>query len=192
MKKWLYGTATGVILIAGTWVASPYWMMYQLKQAYQQQQFERVSTYIDYAQVRQSLEPQIESVVVSQLPQNQSRWHAIVRKMIESKMSQSVLDHLVSDRTLQLLMQGKQLSDIIPHFNLTEQRRSAYNVLQANTAVYEDPSKKPQGTNYHTAYVSPNRFAISLQTQDGKQTQFIFSRYAGWYWKMTAVDLGLD
>ncbi|MEB3753689.1 DUF2939 domain-containing protein [Acinetobacter sp. MD2(2019)] len=195
MKKWLGGVGVVLLIVLGTWVASPYWMLYQLKQAYEQNQSEKISSYIDYAQVRESLQPQIESVFLSHLEEGQdasnSEWYQRIHAILDTHISRQILDLLVSDQTIQLLMQGKQLSELIPQFEKSVERHSAQNMLQANTNIYVEPTVKQDAT-YHAAYTSPNTFVVSLIRQNGKRTQFIFNRVAGWNWKMTAIDLGLN
>ena len=48
-----------VLLIAGWWFASPYWVLYQVKQAVEENQLGKLSSYIDYPAVRQSLKSQL-------------------------------------------------------------------------------------------------------------------------------------
>lgn len=197
MKKWLSGLVVIAVLILMTWIASPYWMLYQLKQAYQQQQPEKISSYVDYQQVRSSLKPQIEKALLLHLQtgkkQESQGWYGIIRGILDTQISQKILDTFVSEKMIQLLMQGKQLSEMIPHFEEKQERRSAQNMLQANSIIYknEQSEKKDHKVSYQAHYLSPNRFAVALTRQDGKQTKFIFNRH-GWQWKMTSIDLGLD
>lgn len=196
MKKWFLSLTVMLSLILITWIASPYWMLYQLRQAYQQHQSEKISGYIDYEQVRASLKPQIEKALLLHLKTGQSHdsnpWYNTIRDVLDSHISQRVLDLLVSDQTIQLLMEGKQLSKMIPHFEVAEERLSAPNMLQASTITHENTAEKEDDTiPYQTSYLSPNRFAVKLIHHDEKQTTFIFARH-GWQWKMISIDLGLD
>ena len=54
---------TGLITLAVLYVASPYWTLYQIKQAYAQNDVSGIARYIDFPQVKASLKPQIEQKI---------------------------------------------------------------------------------------------------------------------------------
>lgn len=193
MKKLIVTLSVVVVLVIAAWLASPYWMLYQLKQAYENNQPERISAYIDYEAVKESLKPQMNAQwFAADLNQGQHpSWKYLVAQYLGEPITDAVLDRVVTPKTLILLLQGKQLAQSLSIHHKTEENSS--NIIEANMShTASDPVSTASSSElqYHAGYRDLNHFVIHVVHLQGADTQFIFTR-DGWHWKMTDIDLGL-
>lgn len=193
MKKLIVTLGILVFLLIAAWLASPYWMMYQLKQAYEQNQPERISAYIDYDAVKESLKPQMNAQWFGKdLRQGQRpSWKHLVGEYLGEPITDAILDSVVTPKTMILLLQGKQLTQSLAIHHKNEE--SSSNIIQANMSrTASDPVSTVSSSElqYHAGYRDLNHFVIHVVHLQGADTQFIFTR-DGWHWKMTDIDLGL-
>ncbi len=193
VKKLIVALGVMVVMLVSAWLASPYWMMYQLKQAYENNQPERISAYIDYDAVKESLKPQMNAQWFgTDLNQGERpSWKKLLGAYMGEPITDAVLDTVVTPKTMILLLQGKQLSQsLVSHQKLDD----SSNVMQANMShtASEDSTSELSSTElqYHAGYRDLNHFVIHVVHLQGADTQFIFTR-DGWNWKMTDIDLGL-
>lgn len=193
MKKLIVTLSVVAVLVITAWLASPYWMLYQLKQAYENNQPERISAYIDYEAVKESLKPQMNAQwFAADLNQGQHpSWKYLMAQYLGEPITDAVLDRVVTPKTLILLLQGKQLAQSLSIYHKTEENSS--NIIEANMShTASDPVSTASSSElqYHAGYRDLNHFVIHVVHLQGADTQFIFTR-DGWHWKMTDIDLGL-
>ena len=193
MKKLIVTLSVVAVLVITAWLASPYWMLYQLKQAYENNQPERISAYIDYEAVKESLKPQMNAQwFAADLNQGQHpSWKYLVAQYLGEPITDAVLDRVVTPKTLILLLQGKQLAQSLSIHHKTEENSS--NIIEANMShTASDPVSTASSSElqYHAGYRDLNHFVVHMVHLQGADTQFIFTR-DGWHWKMTDIDLGL-
>ncbi|WP_111893011.1 DUF2939 domain-containing protein [Acinetobacter sp. MB5] len=191
MKKLILALGVAMFMCVLAWLASPYWMMYQLKQAYENNQPEKISAYIDYHAVKESLKPQMNARWFgADLNQGERpSWRHLVGEYIGEPITNAILDRVVTPKTMILLLQGKQFSQSLAH----SQADASSTVMQANmshTASDSAPTESSNELQYHAGYQDLNHFVIHVVHLQGADTQFIFTR-DGWNWKMTDIDLGL-
>ena len=109
LKFWVSGLILiGVVLF----FASPYWVLYQINQAYQQNNAVGISKYIDFAQVKASLKPQIQqrmhtAIGIEHLPQALQKWG----NQLNNALGDQLIDVVMNEQTILLLMQGKELKE---------------------------------------------------------------------------------
>lgn len=193
MKKLIVTLSVVVVLVITAWLASPYWMLYQLKQAYENNQPDRISAYIDYEAVKESLKPQMNAQwFAADLNQGQHpSWKYLVAQYLGEPITDAVLDRVVTPKTLILLLQGKQLAQSLSIHHKTEENSS--NIIEANMShTASDPVSTASSSElqYHAGYRDLNHFVVHVVHLQGADTQFIFTR-DGLHWKMTDIDLGL-
>ncbi|MFT4020922.1 MAG: DUF2939 domain-containing protein [Acinetobacter sp.] len=180
-----------LFLFIAWWFVSPYWMLYQLKQAYEEHRSDQIAQYIDYDAVKSSLQPQIVAALSSNDISKHDSWYQLIRGLLNSQITNQALNLVVSPETIMLLMQGQKLTELMPKFQQSIARESAKNVFEANTPTISSNALVNEKSKYHAAYRDINTFVLYVSRSDHQSTQFIFNR-RGWQWKMVAIDLALN
>lgn len=199
LKFWVSGLILiGVVLF----FASPYWVLYQINQAYQQNNAVRISKYIDFAQVKASLKPQIQqrmhtAIGIEHLPQALQKWG----NQLNNALGDQLIDVVMNEQTILLLMQGKELKEAIglntrATKNNINDVLGLKNTLDALSSLPNIESSLPEHLPTKVAspakrkahYTKWNQFDIVIPTDSGSATRVIMTR-AGVSWKITAVLL---
>lgn len=199
LKFWVSGLILiGVVLF----FASPYWVLYQINQAYQQNNAVRISKYIDFAQVKASLKPQIQqrmhtAIGIEHLPQALQKWG----NQLNNALGDQLIDVVMNEQTILLLMQGKELKEAIglntrATKNNINDVLGLKNTLDALSSLPNIESSLPEHLPTKVAspakrkahYTKWNQFDIVIPTNSGSATRVIMTR-AGLSWKITAVLL---
>ena len=199
LKFWVSGLILiGVVLF----LASPYWVLYQINQAYQQNNAGGISKYIDFAQVKASLKPQIQqrmhtAIGIEHLPQALQKWG----NQLNNVLGDQLIDVVMNEQTILLLMQGKELKEAIglntrATKNNINDVLGLKNTLDALSSLPNIESSLPEHLPTKVAspakrkahYTKWNQFDIVIPTDSGSATRVIMTR-AGLSWKITAVLL---
>ena len=209
-----YSLVSALALVLIIWLSSPYWVLYQIRQAYEQNQPEKISKYIDYAAVKSSLKPQIQQWVVQQFGLNQmpkfiQKWGT----SFSTNLSDAAVEAIVNPTSLMLLMQGQAIKDSvnIPELRHLEQLQGWSNTFNKEVIVQEENQPSPSFTSQlnkteenvqvgqkqqairpTTKYRAWNRFDIEVPIRAApNNTQFtIFSmQRSGVSWKIVAIQL---
>lgn len=199
LKFWVSGLILiGVVLF----FASPYWVLYQINQAYQQNNAVRISKYIDFAQVKASLKPQIQqrmhtAIGIEHLPQALQKWG----NQLNNALGDQLIDVVMNEQTILLLMQGKELKEAIG-LNTRATKNNINDVLELKNTLdalsslpniesslpEHLPTKVASPAKRKAHYTKWNQFDIVIPTDSGSATRVIMTR-AGVSWKITAVLL---
>ena len=199
LKFWVSGLILiGVVLF----FASPYWVLYQINQAYQQNNAVGISKYIDFAQVKASLKPQIQqrmhtAIGIEHLPQALQKWG----NQLNNALGDQLIDVVMNEQTILLLMQGKELKEAIGLNTRVAKNNindvlGLKNTLDALSSLPNIESSLPEHLPTKVAspakrkahYTKWNQFDIVIPTDSGSATRVIMTR-AGLSWKITAVLL---
>ena len=199
LKFWVSGLILiGVVLF----FASPYWVLYQINQAYQQNNAVGISKYIDFAQVKASLKPQIQqrmhtAIGIEHLPQALQKWG----NQLNNALGDQLIDVVMNEQTILILMQGKELKEAIglntrATKNNINDVLGLKNTLDALSSLPNIESSLPEHLPTKVAspakrkahYTKWNQFDIVIPTDSGSATRVIMTR-AGLSWKITAVLL---
>ena len=199
LKFWVSGLILiGVVLF----FASPYWVLYQINQAYQQNNAVGISKYIDFAQVKASLKPQIQqrmhtAIGIEHLPQALQKWG----NQLNNALGDQLIDVVMNEQTILLLMQGKELKEAIglntrATKNNINDVLGLKNTLDALSSLPNIESSLPEHLPTKVAspakrkahYTKWNQFDIVIPTDSGSATRVIMTR-VGLSWKITAVLL---
>lgn len=199
LKFWVSGLILiGVVLF----FASPYWVLYQINQAYQQNNAVGISKYIDFAQVKASLKPQIQqrmhtAIGIEHLPQALQKWG----NQLNNVLGDQLIDVVMNEQTILLLMQGKELKEAIG-LNTRATKNNINDVLELKNTLdalsslpniesslpEHLPTKVASPAKRKAHYTKWNQFDIVIPTDSGSATRVIMTR-AGLSWKITAVLL---
>ena len=199
LKFWVSGLILiGVVLS----FASPYWVLYQINQAYQQNNAVGISKYIDFAQVKASLKPQIQqrmhtAIGIEHLPQALQKWG----NQLNNVLGDQLIDVVMNEQTILLLMQGKELKEAIGlntratknNINDALGLKNTLDVLSNLPNIESSlpehlPTKFSSPAKRKAHYTKWNQFDIVIPTDSGSITRVIMTR-AGLSWKITAVLL---
>ena len=199
LKFWVSGLILiGVVLF----FASPYWVLYQINQAYQQNNAVGISKYIDFAQVKASLKPQIQqrmhtAIGIEHLPQALQKWG----NQLNNALGDQLIDVVMNEQTILLLMQGKELKEAIglntrATKNNINDVLGLKNTLDALSSLPNIESSLPEHLPTKVAspakrkahYTKWNQFDIVIPTESGSANRVIMTR-EGLSWKITAVLL---
>ena len=199
LKFWVSGLILiGVVLF----FASPYWVLYQINQAYQQNNAVGISKYIDFAQVKASLKPQIQqrmhtAIGIEHLPQALQKWG----NQLNNVLGDQLIDVVMNEQTILLLMQGKELKEAIG-LNTRATKNNINDVLELKNTLdalsslpniesslpEHLPTKVASPAKRKAHYTKWNQFDIVIPTDSGSATRVIMTR-VGLSWKITAVLL---
>lgn len=213
LKILLAGMAVLGLLI---FAASPYWALYQINQAYQHNDAARMSQYINFAEVKASLKPQIQQKMnaaagLEHLPEGLQPWGA----QLSHSISSHAVDAAVNEQTIFLLMQGKGLKESI-QLSLSKNREELSKLLLKSTVlpdmhgderamntppkIREMADVQPESSSgaqhpsakakprMHAHYTGWNSFEIAVPNDSGSMTRFKMQR-SQLSWKITAIEL---
>jgi hypothetical protein len=217
MKALKFALAGMVMAALILFFASPYWVLYQINQAYQQNDAAGIAKYIDFDQVKKSLQPQIEQKLsaaagLEHLPGALQKWG----HQLSSVISTQAVDAAVNEHTIFLLMQGKGLKESLQQ-SLTENSaampESIRNLLaqQASAASQSEkieqdlakPEMDAQGTAEQSSldaqekrpkpkmkahYTGLNSFEIAVPNDAGEITH-VEMRRSNLSWKIVNIQL---
>ncbi len=185
MRKISYFLSFLVMLSLVLWLASPYWMLYQIHQAIEQNQAAKISKYIDFPQVQASLEPQIQQKIIQAIGlQNNPTWLGQLGEDMSEKIAHQVAQILLTPESIMLFMQGKQLKETVRlpklSVNNTVEKILPFEKQASDQflSVKNTPSLTTVNINQvKTHYISLNTFQVIVPTFSSKETKFIFKRH---------------
>lgn len=146
MKKITIFFSLIILCFVAIFFATPYWTLYKIKQAVDQNNAEALSSYIDYPSLRDNLKPQIKQQIQHKLgvdhPDNQIEiWGAT----LSEQLSNHVVDLLVHPNSIALLLQGKALKETIqlPAAQITSPVKKWFNKIE-NILGVENTTSLPE------------------------------------------------
>ena len=217
MKALKFALAGMVMAALILFFASPYWVLYQINQAYQQNDAAGIAKYIDFDQVKKSLQPQIEQKLsaaagLEHLPGALQKWG----HQLSSAISTQAVDAAVNEHTIFLLMQGKGLKESLQQSltansvampesirNLLAQQASAASQSEKIEQDLVQPEIDAQGTAEQSSldaqekrpkpkmkahYTGLNSFEIAVPNDAGEITH-VEMRRSNLSWKIVNIQL---
>jgi hypothetical protein len=95
-RRLLVGAALAIFLAGAAYYASPYWAMRQMREAAVAGQADRLSTYVDFASVRESLKSQMSSAMSQKMKELEGNPFAGFGQMLASAMINTFVDAMVT------------------------------------------------------------------------------------------------
>ncbi|MBJ9722612.1 DUF2939 domain-containing protein [Acinetobacter calcoaceticus] len=177
MNKKIIGVIFGlIILILGYLYASPYIILNSIKNALKENDSEKVSAYIDYTSVRQSLKDQMNAYMLKELKTKEADGWEALGAMMASTLAEKMVDAVVTPEGMTLMLQGKDL------------RKSLTDNIEDTPKEKTDNPK----IEYRTRYLSMNMFEVTLRNkQNDKDVKIIMER-DGLSWKVKKIVLPMD
>lgn len=177
MKKLLPWLAGLLVIFAIYLYASPYIALYNIKNAAEQKDADKLSGYIDFPSVKQSIKDQVKASMVEELSASdeQDGFEAL-GTMLAAAMIDPLVDGLVTPDGVALMLQGQKLD-----FDLSN-----------NTS--EDKAKvENENIDYKAGYLSFNRFKVQIiDADDSDESLDVIMHRDGLSWKVTKISFSLD
>ena len=177
MKKFLPWLVGLLVIFAIYLYASPYLVLNNIKNAAEQGDADKLSGYIDFPSVKQSMKDQVKAVMVKELASSkeQNGFEAL-GTMLGAAMIDPLIDGLVTPDGVALMLQGQKLD-----FDLN------------NDTPEDKPKSKNEDIDYKAGYLSFNRFKVQVIDADDPNESIDVIMHRDWLsWKVTRINFSLD
>jgi len=177
LKKFLPWLVGLLVIFAIYLYASPYLVLNNIKNAAEQGDADKLSGYIDFPSVKQSMKDQAKAVMVKELASSKEQdGFEALGTMLGAAMIDPLIDGLVTPDGVALMLQGQKLD-----FDLNN----------------DTPEDKPKGKNedidYKAGYLSFNRFKVQIIDADNSDESIDVIMHRDWLsWKVTRINFSLD
>lgn len=180
-KKLLYAIFGVTIVGIGFFYASPYIVLNSIKNDAKAGDSEKVSAYIDYANVRQSFKDQINAYMLKQISNQENDAWETLGAMMATKMVEKMVDATVTPEAMTLMLQGQDFKQNV----------------EAQTQGSSDQHKDESALDYSARYLSFNMFEVTLRetAQDsapGDIALKVIMLRDGFSWKVSKLVLPMD
>ena len=177
MKKFLPWLVGLFVIFAIYLYASPYLVLNNIKNATQQGDADKLSGYIDFPSVKQSMKDQVKAAMVEELAASdeQDGFEAL-GTMLAAAMIDPLIDGLVTPDGVALMLQGQKLD-----FDLN------------NDKPEDKPKAKNEDIDYKAGYLSFNRFKVQIIDANDPDESLDVIMHRDWLsWKVTRINFSLD
>ena len=177
MKKFLPWLVGLLVIFAIYLYASPYLVLNNIKNAAEQGDADKLSGYIDFPSVKQSMKDQVKAVMVKELASSKEQdGFEALGTMLGAAMVDPLIDGLVTPDGVALMLQGQKLD-----FDLN------------NDTPEDKPKSKNEDIDYKAAYLSFNRFKVQIIDADDPNESIDVIMHRDWLsWKVTRINFSLD
>lgn len=194
-KLW---TAVLVFMAFAVWqIASPYYTIYQIKQAVEQQDENKLARYVNFLVLKQNLKSQLQVKLQQHVEQQNGSFFGMLALATTEKTLDRLLDQLVSPSTILLYMNGKRPFErklnAIGGWSQNQKKPQTMPVLVVGNTVTEQSMSKSSTSdskdlntfksNKHwtTSFDSLSKFSVFQQRDNGTQIRYLLTRSgAGW------------
>ena len=194
-KLW---TAVLVFMAFAVWqIASPYYTIYQIKQAVEQQDEHKLARYVNFLVLKQNLKSQLQVKLQQHVEQQNGSFFGMLALATTEKTLDRLLDQLVNPSTILLYMKGKRpferKLDAIGGWSQNQNKPQTKPVLVIENTVPEQSMSKSSTSdskdlntfksNKHwtTSFDSLSKFSVFQQRDNGTQIRYLLTRSgAGW------------
>ena len=177
MKKFLPWLVGLFVIFAIYLYASPYLVLNNIKNAAQQGDADKLSGYIDFPSVKQSMKDQVKAAMVEEIAASdeQDGFEAL-GTMLAAAMIDPLIDGLVTPDGVALMLQGQKLD-----FDLN------------NDKPEDKLEVKNEDIDYKAGYLSFNRFKVQIIDADDPNESLDVIMHRDWLsWKVTRINFSLD
>ena len=192
MKKFI---TVSIVLLIGFilfWIGSAYWSVYQIKQAIDNNQSEKMETYINFPRVQESLKNQIEKQITQEMGFTEDSSYFVLGKKLNNLISNQLVETIVTPEMVSLFFQGKASHEnyqkninnlITPIVSGADKSEIDKNSTSSIKNIVNDETKFPS-----TKFLSWNQFVVIIPI-DKKRTTLIFLEPESWKWKIVDIQL---
>ena len=171
---WLVGL---VVIFLIYFYASPYIVLNNIKKAAEQGDADKLSGYIDFPSVKQSMKDQVKAAMVEELASSKEQdGFEALGTMLATAMIDPLIDGLVTPDGVALMLQGQKLD-----FDLN------------NYTPEDKPKAKNEDVDYKAGYLSFNRFKVQIIDANDPDESLDVIMHRDWLsWKVTRINFSLD
>ena len=206
-KLW---TVLLVILAIVVWqVAGPYYTVYQIKQAVEQQDSVKLAKYVDFIQLQQNLKHQLQAKFRTQLEQQNGSFFGMLAIATTEKALDSLLDQTVNPATVLLYFNGKRpfQEKLNAIRELADNQENSENLTASLSQVsFSTPSGAQSSANHDTApktstvsssknwtgqFDNISKFSVLQQRDNGTEIRYLITR-SGAGWQLSNIILTAD
>lgn len=174
MNKKIIWTVIGLIFCAlAYFYVSPYIVLNNIKNAAQAGDSEKVSQYIDYSSVRQSLKDQINTDMLQDMRDEQDHFSGW-GQMLASTLLDKIVDVVVTPEGMTMVLQGQGLKEV-------DQDKS-----QETADV-----KRQDKPEYKAGYTSWQNFEVQIQAPESSKVFKVMMVRDGLSWKVHKIIVPL-
>lgn len=175
MKKLLPWLAGLLIMFAIYLYASPYIVLNNIKKAAEQKDADKLSGYIDFPSVKQSMKDQVKAFMINEIASiEQEDGFEALGTMLATSMVDPIIDGVITPEGVALMLQGQEL-DI---------------GLNEKTESKAEPKEKE--IDYKASYLSFNRFKVQINDEDDAEKSINVIMHRDWFsWKVTSINFSL-
>lgn len=175
MKKFLPWLAGLVVIFAIYLYASPYIVLNNIKKAAEQEDADKLSGYIDFPSVKQSMKDQVKAFMIEEIASSeQEDGFEALGTMLATAMVDPIIDGVVTPDGVALMLQGQELD-----IGLNEKSESK-------------SEAKDREIDYKTSYLSFNRFKVQINDEDDAEKSIDVIMHRDWFsWKVTSINFSL-
>ena len=177
MKKFLPWLVGLVVIFLIYFYASPYIVLNNIKKAAEQGDADKLSGYIDFPSVKQSMKDQVKAAMVEELASSKEQdGFEALGTMLATAMIDPLIDGLVTPDGVALMLQGQKLD-----FDLN------------NYTPEDKPKAKNEDVDYKAGYLSFNRFKVQIIDVNDTDESLDVIMHRDWLsWKVTRINFSLD
>lgn len=177
MNKKIIGVIIAlVVVICGYLYATPYLAINSIKNAAQAGDSEKISKYIDYPSVRQSLKDQMNAMMMKEIANQKDDGFAALGAMLASTMVDKIVDGFVTPEGMTMMMQGKDLKESV----------------QASEDNPAAESKEEDQPEYKTRYTSFSDFEVMIQDPKNSKAVTVKMVRDGLSWKVNKIVVPME
>lgn len=206
-KLW---TVLLVVLAIVVWqVAGPYYTVYQIKQAVEQQDSVKLAKYVDFIQLQQNLKHQLQAKFRTQLEQQNGSFFGMLAIATTEKALDSLLDQTVNPATVLLYFNGKRpfQEKLNAIRELADNQENSENLTASLSQVsFSTPSGAQSPANHDTApktstvsssknwtgqFDNISKFSVLQQRDNGTEIRYLITR-SGAGWQLSNIILTAD
>ena len=206
-KLW---TVLLVVLAIVVWqVAGPYYTVYQIKQAVEQQDSVKLAKYVDFIQLQQNLKHQLQAKFRTQLEQQNGSFFGMLAIATTEKALDSLLDQTVNPATVLLYFNGKRpfQEKLNAIRELADNQENSENLTASLSQVsFSTPSGAQSSANHDTApktstvsssknwtgqFDNISKFSVLQQRDNGTEIRYLITR-SGAGWQLSNIILTAD
>ncbi|MGP9689807.1 DUF2939 domain-containing protein [Psychrobacter sp. AOP22-C1-C5] len=172
MKKILSSVVILLVLVAGYLYASPYLALNSIKNAAQARDADKLSSYIDFPSVKQSVKDQFKAKLAAEMitSENNDGFEAL-GSMFATAMIDPIVDGLITPEGVAAIMLKEQEQD-----------------SPEATGIQEEPKE----LEYETSYDSFNSFHVDINNTERDDNVKVILHRQGLSWKITNIDFPLN
>lgn len=199
-----------VLLAIGAWqIAGPYYTVYQIKQAVEQQDAVKLAKYVDFNQLQQNLKYQLQAKLNTRLQQQNGSFFGMLAIATTEKTLDRVLEKTVNPSTVLLYFKGKRpfqeklnaITAWSEHPENSENLTASVSQVSfstpsgsqssANHANAPQTSTVSSSKNWTGQFDTMSKFSVLQQRENGTKIRYLITR-SGAGWQLSNIILPSD